>query len=223
MTGDVEDIVRRLRSVIPKGWFGEQSPNLSAILRSFATPWVWLFSLLAFVQAQSRVSSASDMWLDLIAQDYLGANCRRKPHESDTLYRVRLRNLLLPHAATRSALAGGVERLTGAAPAIFEPSNCGDTGSYGSLAATSPGLAYGVQGGWGSLTLPNQFFINVGPPAINDASAFAGYGTGAGGYGTGHSAYLDLSLVPGRITDQDIQTTICRFLPIGAVAWLRIT
>lgn len=43
MTGSLADMVSRLWAVLPKRWFAEQSPNLSAILQSLATPWAWLY------------------------------------------------------------------------------------------------------------------------------------------------------------------------------------
>jgi hypothetical protein len=52
--------------------------------------------------------------------------------------------------------------------------------------------------------------------------ALAGYGTPRGGYGVGALGYADLSLLPGHVTDQDIQQALCRLMPVNAVAWMRI-
>jgi hypothetical protein len=36
------------------------------------------------------------------------------------------------------------------------------------------------------------------------------------------ASYVDLTLLPGTVTDQDIQSTLCSLLPLNALAWLRI-
>jgi hypothetical protein len=226
MTGDLSDFISRLWAVLPKRWFAEQSPNLRALLTSIATPWVWLYNLITYVITQTRVATATDEWLDLIALDYFGCNLYRKINESDVSYRGRIQVALLREAATRSAVSAGLECLTGTQPIIFEPMNCSDTGSYGVLPATSAiagtGLAYGQAGGWGSLQLPLQFFITATCPPTPGIGSLAGYGTSVGGYGGGAISYVDLASLPGHVTNADIEATLCRLLPVNATAWLRI-
>jgi hypothetical protein len=226
MVGDLSDFVSRLRAVLPKRWFAEQSPNLVALLSSIATPWVWLYGLIAYVITQTRLATATDGWLDLIAFDYFGRNLSRRSSEADFAYRGRIQTALLREAATRSAVEAGLLNLIGSQPAIFEPANCMDTGSYGTVTTTpnalNTGMAYGQAGGWGSLQLPLQFFVAVTRPATPGVGMLAGYGTPNGGYGEGAISYINLSLLPGNVVDADIQATLCRLLPINAVAWLRI-
>ena len=226
MVGDATDILVRLKSVLPKGWFSDQSPNLTAVLSCLAVPLAWLYSQLSFVRSQTRVGSATGVWLDLAAQDYLGRRCYRKPGETDAVYRLRIKNAILAGAVTRSALISNISALTGAVPAVFEPGNCQDTGSYGVVGAASfvqsCGLAYGLVGGWGSLQLPYQIFLTVTRRLANGEGGLSGYTTGASGYGVGTAAYLDLLEMPGYATDEDIQARVSSSLPINAVAWLRI-
>jgi hypothetical protein len=226
MTGDIFDFVSRLRAVLPKRWFAEQSPNLEALLGGISTPWVWLYNLITYVVLQARLSTATVNWLDLIAHDYFGSGLRRKISESDFAYRARIQRALLLEAATRSAVVAGLENLTGTRPTIFEPANCIDTGSYGSLTTATEmigtGTAYGQAGGWGSLQLPLQFFITATCPPTPGIGMLGGYGTPVGGYGEGSVSYIDLSLLPGQVTNADIATTLCGLLPVNAVAWLRI-
>jgi hypothetical protein len=226
MRGDLPDIVSRLGAVLPKRWFAEQSPVLNALLQSIATPWVWLYNFIAYTIAQTRLGTATDSWLDLISNDYFGQALPRKLNESDPSFRTRIRATLLRGAATRSAVSSGLTALTGSPPLIFEPANCLDTGSYGTLSSNSPsvgaGLAYGATGGWGSLELPLQFFITVTRPPTFGVGMLAGYCTPVGGYGEGETSYIGLALLPGRVTDQDIQSTLCSLLPVNAVSWLRI-
>ena len=235
MTGDLADIVSRLRTVLPKRWFAEQSPNLAAMLQSIATPWAWLYGLITYAISQTRVSTATDSWLDLISYDFFGGLLPRKLGEADLSYRTRIKAALLREAATRSAVSAGLEALIGTPPLIFEPANCMDTGCYGmsSQGAANPGtgFAYSQAGGWGSLDLPFQFFVTAIRPPTPGVGMLAGYGTSNsataqpanGGYGEGSISYVDLALLPGSVTDQDIQSTLSSLLPVNAVAWLRIT
>ena len=226
MTGDLVDFVSRLRAVLPKRWFAEQSPNLEAVLAGLATPWVWLYGLISYVIMQTRLTTASDDWLDLISNDYFGDRLDRKPNEPDFSYRSRIKKALLHEAATRSAISAGMEDLTGTRPIIFEPANCMDTGSYGSSGGggntPSTGMAYGLAGGWGSLALPLQVFVTVTRPATPGLGMLGGYGASNGGYREGAISYVDLSSLPGHVSDADIQATLSSLLPINAVAWLRL-
>jgi hypothetical protein len=226
MIGDLEDIVSRLRAVLPKRWFPDQSPNLTAILQSIATPWVWLYGMISYVKAQTRIGSATDSWLELISHDFFGDKLRRKANESDQTYRTRVKSALLRDAATRHAVSSGVEDLVGSQPVIFEPANCMDTGGYGSGASQSAfpgrGFAYCEAGGWGNLNLPLQFFVSTVRPPTPGIGMIAGYNTPAGAYCQGNMSYIDLALLPGHVTDQDIRTTLCSLLPVNAIAWLRI-
>jgi hypothetical protein len=226
VTGDLSDILSRLQAVLPKRWFAEQSPNLTALLQGIATPWAWLYNLIGYMVSQTRLSTASDSWLDMISVDFFGQAITRKSNESDSSFRERIQAALLREAATRSAVSAGIEGLLGTQPFIFEPANCMDTGSYGTLSPSSDtpgtGLAYGCAGGWGSLALPLQFFVTATRPPTSGVNMLAGYGTPDGGYGEGVISYVDISLLPGHVTDHDIQSTLCGLLPINAVAWLRI-
>jgi hypothetical protein len=226
MTGDLSDFISRLSAVLPKRWFAQQSPNLEALLGSIATPWVWLYNVILYTVMQTRLGTATDAWLDLIGLDYFGDQLDRKINEADFSYRGRIKSALVREAATRSAVITGLESLTGVPPVVFEPANPSDTGCYGGITEALPipgmGMAYGEIGGWGSLQLPLQFFITITRPATPGVGMISGYSTPAGGYGDGYLSYVNLSLIPGNVSDQDIQTTLGSLLPVNAVAWLRI-
>lgn len=226
MAGDLADFIARLWSVLPKRWFAEQSPNLEGLLTGIATPWTWLYGLIAYVVNQTRLLTATDDSLDLISNDYFGADLTRKSSEGDAAYRSRIAAALLREAATRSAVSAGLAALVGSQPVIFEPTNCMDTGSYGRFADDGAmlhtGMAYGQAGGWGSFRLPLQFFVTATRPPTPGIAMLAGYGTPNGGYGVGAISYVDLFLLPGHISDADIQSALCSLLPVNAVAWLRI-
>lgn len=227
MPGDVGDVVARIRAALPKRWFGETSPNLDAILTGLATPWSWLYGMVGYVSSQSRLATATDRWLDLLAVDFLGPYFRRQPGESDQSFRTRISMARMRARATRPAMISGLSALCGTPPAIFEPSRCADTGAYAAHTLSRPvqsfGLAYGRTGGWGSLNLPWQIFITVARPPVPGLANLSGYGVPAAGYGHGSIAYVDLAALPGRIDDTDIQRTVRDLLPVNATAWLRIT
>ena len=226
MADDANDFVRRISAMLPKRWFGDSTPNLNAILASLATPWAWLSGSLEYVALQTRVSTATDDWLDLISYDYFGDRLKRNLNEPDNNFRSRIQVALLGDAVTRSAIFGRLQELLDTPPIIFEPSFPRDTGAYTSSSEeslySSSGLAYGTVGGWGSLTLPFQAFITVNRAPVSSRGTLTGYSTSNGGYGTGSSSYTDLADLPGRVTDQDIQAAIVDHLPVNTTAWLRI-
>jgi hypothetical protein len=226
MVGDQADFVSRLWAVLPKRWFAEQSPNLEALLGSIAAPWAWLYGLIKYVTAQTRLATATEQSLDLIANDFFGSDIGRKAGESDDTYRARIQGALLREAATRSAVSAGLASVVGSDPIIFEPAKCSDTGSYGAIdqdgSIVSTGMAYGQAGGWGSLQLPFQFFVTVTRPATAGVAMLAGYGTPNGGFGQGAMSYIDISLLPGEVGDAEIQATLSSLLPVNVVAWLKI-
>jgi hypothetical protein len=185
-----------------------------------------LYGLLSYAILQTRISTATDNWLDIIALDFFGSGLARESGESDNSFRARILGALLRGAATRSAIGACMQALTGSEPRIFEPTRCGDTGAYSSLAngplPAGSGMAYGAAGGWGNLNLPFQVFVSITLPPTPVVGMLAGYGTGAGGYGQGSIAYVDLSLLPGQVTEEQVQNTLSSLLPVNTIAWLQI-
>lgn len=225
MVGDVTDIVGRIRAVLPKRWFSEQPPNLIGLLTGIATPLSWLYSLLTYVVTQSRLTTASDFWLDLAAFDFFGSEFTRRPQESDASLLSRIQQTMFQEAATRPALVSALAALTGKTPVVFEPARCLDTGSYGhgNMASSDGGaVGYGQAGGWGNLQMPGQFFITVYTPSTPVVGNLSGYGVPAAGYGSGPLSYIDFSSLAGNVTSTEIEWQVCRLLPANATAWLCI-
>lgn len=219
----MQDFVCRLRSVLPTRWFPDDAPVLDTVLTGFAWCWEWAFDFLAYVRAQTRITTASDVWLDAIAQDYFGsAVCPRKGQSDDT-YRRRILSDLVRERGTRHGLRSVLEDLTGRTPAIFEPANTADTGGYGPMPAGGSGFAYGAAGGWGSLTLPFQVFVTAYRPTGAGIASVAGWGGTCCGYGAGAIEYATLDMISGRVTDDDINGAISGVMPIATVCWTRIT
>lgn len=215
----------RLRALLPKGWFSDDAPILGAILASFAVPWAWLSETLDYVKSQARLETATDIWLDLAARDYLGLSCVRLTNESDDTYRARIKSNLLAGAVTKQSVVQGINRIAGLTAHVFEPANISDTGAYGALngtaASSGNGLAYGTKGGWGNLALPYQVFITIETSPEPGEPAPTGYGIAGGGYSAGSFAYNTLATLPGSSTDDDARRVVRKLLPTCCTAWLR--
>jgi hypothetical protein len=223
MTGDQADMVARMRAVLPARWFPDDAPILDGVLNGLASGWSWLFQLLQYVTSQTRLATATGVWLDVIAQDFCGTRLTRRSGQSDDAYRHRIRQELLRERGTRNAVSSVLLDLTGRSPAIFEPGLTGDTGGYGSVIGGGGGIGYGTGGGWGSLDLPFQCFVTAYRPVGSGISLVSGWGDRGGGYGTGAIEYASLSMVQGQITDADIYTAVASVMPVAATAWTSIT
>src|SRR5690348_16941119 len=90
MIGDQQDMLARLRAVLPTRWFPDQAPVLDSISGGLASCWSWVYSLLQYVKAQTRIASASDIWLDIIALDFFGTRLVRRHGQSDAAFRSRI-------------------------------------------------------------------------------------------------------------------------------------
>lgn len=211
MVGDVADMVRRLTSVLPVRWFGDDAALLRAVLTGIGTSCAAIYQLLQYVAQQARIATAASPFLDMATSDFLGNRLERRPGESDDSLRLRVEQEILRPRATRAALNLGLTQLTGRSPQIFEPARPADTGGY-----SVGGVGFGAGGGWGTLVLPFQSFVTAFRPMGGGISTIAGYGTG------GPLAYGDLTQVQSQVSDADIYATATQLIPAAAIAWVRI-
>lgn len=223
MIGDLEDFQNRLVAVLPTRWFADQSPIRDAILAGLATGWSWSYGILQYVKAQTRIASASGVWLDVIARDFFGSEMQRWSGQDDDAFRLRIQRELFRERGTRAAVASVLQDLTGRAPMIFEPARPTDTGGYGSASATVTGLGYNIAGGWGSLLLPFQCFVTAYRPMGSGIALVAGWNSSGGGYCVGAIEYANLSMVQGEVTDDDINAAITSVMPAASIAWTCIS
>ena len=212
MTGDPADILARLKSVLPPGWFADTTPILDTVLSGLSDAGSRLYGLLAVIRLETRIATASDTFLDGAANDFFGLRLRRRVNESDDPFRTRLTRALTRTRATRAALVDALVELTGHVPIIFEPSRPGDTGAW-----SVGGIGWNVAGGWGSLSLPFQSFVTIARPRGQGIATLAGYGTG------GPLSYASLAMIRGQVTDADIYAEIAATLPVASIAWTSIT
>jgi hypothetical protein len=217
MTGDQSDMLGRIKAVLPVRWFSDSTPVLDGVLSGLAWAWSCIYSLLRYVQIQTRIATATDVWLDVVANDFFGNRLLRRAGESDDAFRSLIQSSLLQEHGTRQSIVNAVQNLTGRVPKIFEPMRTTDTGGY-----ALGGVGYGLAGGWGSLALPYQCFVAAYRPAGSGIAIVAGWSDPVGAYGVGAIEYASLAMVQGQVTDSDIMAAVADVLPVAAIAWTRI-
>ncbi|MDE2239309.1 MAG: hypothetical protein KGJ73_05185 [Rhodospirillales bacterium] len=217
MIGDMADMAGRIKQMLPAKWFSDDAPILDAVLSGLGQAWANVYSLLQQVCAQTRLATATGIFLDIASQDYNGTTLPRRAGEADTEFSARLRLNLLAPRATRAALIAAVTNLTGRSPVVFEPLNASDTGGY------NVNTGYGVAGGYGSLTMPYQFLLTVYRPNDLPANHAGGYGVGPGGYDAAPMFYASAAELSGNVSDAEIYNTIVSVIPTSSIAWTKIT
>ena len=136
-TGDVTDFGRRMRAMLPRGWWGDSSPIRDAVLAALGTDWAATYGQAVYAKQQTRIATATDTNLDAISGDLLGTGLPRLIGETDTAYRARIKANVLAPKATRAAMIRALTLLTGKAPLVFEPARASDTGGYATLSGTT--------------------------------------------------------------------------------------
>lgn len=216
--GDKNDFLIRLHALLPPSWFNDKSPMLEATLSACASSLSWCHALYRYTRQQTRISTATDGWLDISAYDFFGNSLNRPDGMADDHFRIRIKTNLLRERGTRQAVIDITEMLTGNKPIMFEPSRPADTGAYG-----GPAIGYGEAGGYGSRYLPYQAFVSVNRPRGQGIPWVAGYGTSTAGYSISSRAeYVSRQMITGCITDAQIYAAIAAVKPEGSLVWVRI-
>lgn len=165
-TGDQADCLKRLKGVLPP-WFGDyaQAPAVSAVLQGLAWAASFVYSLWAYAALQTRIKTATDGWLDMIAGDWFGVFLQRRLGQSDTSYRALILAWIFRERGTRAALIKVLQDVTGRTPLVFEVNRPLDTGAY-NVAALPWGYGQGVCG-YGTQNLPpDTVFVIAYRPTI---------------------------------------------------------
>ncbi|MDB6104032.1 MAG: hypothetical protein JWO52_4031 [Gammaproteobacteria bacterium] len=217
--GSQDDFLARLQRLIPNGWFAVgAAPLRDGLLTGIANTLAFVYSILAYLRLQTRISTATDGFLDLIAADFFGNTLFRANSQSDPSFRARIIASILRERGTRSGVQSILTQLTGRVPIIFEPQRPSDTGVYG-----GPGLAYGLVGGYGSVLLPYQSFVIAFRPAGQGIPNIMGYGIPVGAYSTpSQIEYASLSMING-VNDNDLYAAINSVRPAGYTIWASIS
>lgn len=225
MMGDANDIVDRVKRLIPNRWFRWVAPYRDAIIGGLADIAAWNYGWIIYARAQTRLATAYGLWLDILAYDFLGRFIVRGS-TADDAFRSIIRATVLQERVTRAGMVNALTALTGTAPGIFEPWNTIDTGSW-----SSPGFAGAVQngqmgynvgkGGYGNMALNNQAFVSIVRGSGSGVPGVGGYGNIIDGYGVGAIEYLGPSSELWGITDAMIYDMINKTKPTGTIVWVQ--
>ncbi len=251
--GSQADALARLLALVPSSWFKSPDPEVQAILNGFASNEAYVYSLIQYMRAQSRLWTTTDGFLDIAAWDFFGSAFLRRPAEPDASFAPRLIAELTRPRITRASIVSALKSLTGNTPAILEPWNTGDCGALNvgtlALAGSTPGvqngagiggLALGANNGClyvkptaalfsggagavGSLALTNQFFVTLRRPGYQGVPNISGIGSVGGGLGVGAFSLITPSQIVAAVTDQDIYNTINSTKAAGTTAWVNLT
>lgn len=220
MIGDIPDIVGRLQSGLPIGWFPNDlavAPVLRAILYGLAESQAFIYTDIAYDRTQSRIATATDGNLDLVASDFFGLNLRRVNGQSDTSFRAVIDANLFRERVTRHGVDSILFDLTGSHPQIIEGQNPTDLGGY-----NTGYLGYGAGGYYGSGVPYTAFVVANRPePPQGSSPSVNGYGDSFGGYGIGSSAYADPAITP--IPDSALYAAVASVKPIATLVWMKLT
>lgn len=217
-TGDQNNIVSRLASVLPPSWFQSPSTNETGLLNGFANVAAYIYSLVSFAKNQTRIATASGFFLDLIALDYFGNYFRRKIGENDAVYSQAIRNEILIPRQTRGAIQSVVGNLTKSPVTIFEPWNANDSGGFNMrFAFCEPTSAFG------SNAYPYTIFVTAVEPPGAGIPSLSGFGNTWSGFNSGAFYFADLSTVTGGVTNQNIYDAINQTRAAGITAWVNVS
>jgi hypothetical protein len=225
--GSAADILERVKRLLPTSWFSYVAPYRDAIIGGAGDLAAWSYSLVAYARTQSRLATASGIWLDILSYDFLGRFLPRTT-TSDDIYRVTIRATILQERVTRAGMLNALLTLTGNQPVIFEPWNTYDTGAYSGLGMGGDGIKYGSmgygvgRGGYGNMQLPAQTFLKVFRGASSGVPNVEGYGDPVAGYGVGAGEYTGPLIALDGITNEMIYRVINITKPTGTFCWVAI-
>lgn len=220
MTGDVSDVFSRLKASLPQRWFGttaDSMPIVDAILYGVSTALSFIYSLYAYAKLQTRILTATDGWLDLIANDFFGTSVVRTFGQTDSAFLNVISTNLFRARGTRQSVIDILTQLTGHAPTIIEPGRPADTGAY-----DIGGVGYDVGGAYGDLLVAQAFVIAYRPQG-QGIPLISGYDEPFGAYDAGSQLeYVDSTMYAGSATDVAIYEAVNSVRPAGVILWTRI-
>ena len=245
-TGDSNDILTRVKMLIPFRWFSWVAPIRDAILGGLSDSMAWCYSWIVYAKTQSRIATSTGPFLDLISYDFLGRHLPRGAM-TDAQFRSRILATILQERVTRKGMTNAINLLTGGNPWIFEPWNTNDAGAWSGPPAAfrAPNFAWngttglpGI-GGWGSTDLPAEYFMVVTRTQFSGVANVAGWSgaSSIGGLGSWSNASGSNITATGPgggaielfgpnvgqvgVTDQMIYDAINTTRPTGSIAWTR--
>ncbi|MDE4918539.1 hypothetical protein ACUXAV_000638 [Cupriavidus metallidurans] len=235
-TGDQTDVFARLKSALPSRWFGstaDSMPVVDSLLAGITTALSFVYSLYAYAKLQTRILTATDGWLDLIAADFFGATLQRKANQSDASFRANIIANMFRERGTRRAIIKVLTDITGRAPVIFEPNRPADVAIM-SVPAAGGQNYMGIQTGMytgparmASMAVPFTALIIAYRPQVTGGSAggaFTSTPTQAAMNTPLAKSYLNsLTFQNSAATDADIYAAIDSVKPAATIPWTAIS
>jgi hypothetical protein len=214
-TGDQNDIFNRLKdNLVP--WFGNDTPNLDALLQGAAKTDNTIYNLITNANLQTRIRTATGDALDLISLDFFGGKLPRKPGENDVSFRTRILANLVQERATRRGMITVLTNLTGLEPAVVEGFSPFGIGAYDQTFYYDNGYGYG----W---LEPYTAIIYAKKPQPTGFLGVGAYDVSGFGYDFYfNNAYIDLSQEIVFVSDQDIIDAIQATKPFGTYMYIYI-
>lgn len=190
-----QEMLDKLLKTIPP-WFADSNPDLDALLTGAAYVFQVIYNDLVYAKKQTRIKTATDIFLDFISQDFFGDRFKRCEGESDHHFRDRILNELLKPKVTRQAMIDALVRLTGRTPIIFEGWRDGGYWNHAYAGHMTAGFNNRPYEAWITAYRPLQPVINT--------SAYTNHTL----YGTAQSYWGASSDEGDCVTDADIIRTI---------------
>ena len=205
-------MLQRLQQGLPRGWFGDDPPVVQALQSGTAWAQTTVYNQITYAALQTRIKTATALFLDIISADFFGTALPRLTNETDAAFRSRILANLFVKGPTRANMSNVLTLLTGKAPTIFEPSNATDSGGW-----SAGGMYWGATGAWGS-PRPYQAFVTVYRPdqSMVSIGEWNTWRLAWGAYGGWSSA------TPNAITDATLIAAVESTRPLGTVMWMRI-
>lgn len=212
MKGDSADIVARLKSYLPRAWFPDDAPILTAVLQGMAWGLSSQYALLTYAGLQTRLMSLTDGFLDIASNDFFGTGLPRLTNETDGAFRARILANLFVKGPTRRDMSAVLKLITGRTPDIFEPSNTTDSGGWDAQFYWDSGY-----GRWGD-PMPYQSLVTAYRPSggLQSLMEYDSYRFAWDIYG----AWSDSQAT--NVTDAAIIAAVESTRAVGTVCWLRI-
>ncbi len=150
----------KLIALTPKNWYSDAALAFGGVYYGFILIAALEYGLFGdninFVQLQTRISTATGGFLDLVSQDFLGSSLPRLPGEPDSSFRTRILAAVLREKATRNGMIAALNAINAPIMTMTEPWFPMDCGGYAEMDSQT-----------GTLTSNSGFFPSYGGPGYS--------------------------------------------------------
>lgn len=214
----LDDMRNRITSLLPP-WFNDCNPTLDSLINAAAQGAFFINGLYEFAKLQTRINSANDIFLDVIAYDFFGSSLNRAPGLDDDAFRKQILMNLFRERATRQAVLDIIHDTTDVDGSVFEFLNPVDTGAY-----SAPTIGYGITGGYGSIQHPYEALVYAQRKPTTGYPYISGYGVPYSGYDVASQGeYMSDANIKQQVNDNQIFQAIESVRPLATKLWVNLT